>query len=70
MQRGAGVCTRCRYDGALVGNHFFRDHGVEYGVLIDEILENGAQFFRRKLIAERLRYFGMEDGEIVLPPRR
>ena len=28
------------------------------GVLL-EVLENGAQFFRRKLIAERLRYFGM-----------
>ena len=51
--------------GVLVGNHLFRDHGVEHGVLLDQVLEHGAQFFGRKLIAERFRYFGVEDGEIV-----
>ena len=31
-----------------------RDHGVEHGVLVDQVLEDGAQLLRRKLIAERL----------------
>ena len=39
--------------GGLIGNHLFRDHGVEHGVFLDQVLEHGAQFFRGKLIAKR-----------------
>ena len=37
--------------GVFVGNHFLRDHGVEHGVLLDQVLEHGPQFFRRELLA-------------------
>ena len=51
--------------GVLVRNDRARDDGVEHGVLLDQVLEDGAQLLRRKLIAERLRNLGVEDGEIV-----
>ena len=35
--------------GVLVGNDRACDHGVEHGVLLDQVLEDGPQFFGRKL---------------------
>ena len=40
--------------GVLLGNDRAGDDSVEYGVLLDQVLEDGLELFGRKLIAERL----------------